>query len=82
MRMFAIPNQSPVPMAYTQFPNEGGEHGGNMMLPGDNRDCLVDCMKELVKYIIIYKPHFDLFGDRCSERAERRTNEEKAMAGR
>ncbi|RFN50673.1 hypothetical protein FIE12Z_5057 [Fusarium flagelliforme] len=73
MRMFAIPNQSSVPKAYTQFTSE--EEGSRMMASG-NRDRLVDCMEELVKYTIVMRPHFDLFGDRFSEREEKRVKEE------
>ncbi|KAG5808264.1 hypothetical protein H9Q71_007204, partial [Fusarium xylarioides] len=73
MRMFTIPNQSSVPKAYTQFRSE--EEGGRM-LPSGNRDRLVDCMEELVKYTIVMRPHFDLFGDRFSEREEKRVKEE------
>ncbi|SPO05321.1 related to arsenic resistance protein ArsH [Cephalotrichum gorgonifer] len=68
MRMFVIPNQSSVPMAYTQFTSE---EEGSRMKPSSNRDRLVDCMEELVKYTIVMRPHFDLFGDRFSERKER-----------
>lgn len=69
MRMFVIPNQSSVPKAYTQFtPDEEGSR----MMPSGNRDRLVDCMEELVKYTIIMRPHFDFFGDRYSEREEKR----------
>lgn len=68
MRMFAIPNQSSVPMAYTQFTDaeEGG--GGSRMKPSGNRDRLVDCMEEFVKYTVVMREHFELFGDRFSER--------------
>ncbi|CAM1506142.1 Fc.00g057830.m01.CDS01 [Cosmosporella sp. VM-42] len=68
MRMFTIPNQSSVPKAYTQFTSEDE---GSRMLPSSNRDRVVDCMEELVKYTIVMRPHFDLFGDRFSERKER-----------
>ncbi|RYP78786.1 hypothetical protein DL769_003122 [Monosporascus sp. CRB-8-3] len=74
MRMFTIPNQSSVPKAYTQFTPETE---GSRMIPSSNRDRLVDCMEELVKYTIIMRPHFDLFGDRFSERYERRQKEMK-----
>ncbi|KAL6912636.1 hypothetical protein FSHL1_010324 [Fusarium sambucinum] len=74
MRMFAIPNQSSVPMAYTQFTPE---EEGSRMMPSSNRDRLVDCMEELVKYTIVMRPHFDLFGDRFSEREEKRAKEMK-----
>lgn len=69
MRMFTIPNQSSVPKAFTQFT---AEDEGSRMLPSSNRDRVVDCMEELVKYTIIMRPHFDLLGDRFSEREERR----------
>lgn len=74
MRMFTIPNQSSVPKAYTQFTSEDE---GIRMLPSGNRDRLVDCMEELVKYTIVMRPHFNLFGDRYSEREERRAKEDK-----
>lgn len=65
--MFTIPNQSSVPKAYTQFTEEDQ---GSRMMASDNRDRLVDCMEELVKYTVVMRPHFDLFGDRFSEREE------------
>lgn len=68
--MFCIPNQSSLPMAYTQFTDEGDET--SRLKPSGNRDRLVDCMEELVKYTIIMRPRFELFGDRFSERKERR----------
>jgi arsenic resistance protein ArsH len=67
--MFAIPNQSSVPEAYTQFTTE---EEGSRMVPSSMRDRPVDCMEELVKYTIVMRPHFDLFSDRYSEREERR----------
>ncbi|RMJ04688.1 NADPH-dependent FMN reductase ArsH [Fusarium kuroshium] len=72
MRMFVIPNQSSVPKAYTQFTSE---LEGSRMIASSNRDRLVDCMEELVKYTIVMRPHFDLFGDRFSEREEQRAKE-------
>lgn len=44
-------------------------------MPSGNRDRLVDCMEEFVKYTIVMRPHFHIFGDRCSEREERREKE-------
>ena len=76
MRMFCIPNQSSLPKAYTQFTDEGDDT--SRLLPSGNRDRLVDCMEEFVKYTIIMRPHFDLFGDRYSERVERRAKATKA----
>jgi arsenic resistance protein ArsH len=32
-------------------------------------------MEELVKYTIVMRPHFDMFGDRYSEREEKRLKE-------
>ncbi|RMZ73299.1 arsenic resistance [Pyrenophora seminiperda CCB06] len=77
MRMFTIPNQSSIPMAYKQFTEEAT---GSRLMPSGNRDRLVDCMEEFVKYTIVMRPHFDLFGDRYSEREEKRIKEEKALA--
>lgn len=65
MRMFAIQNQISVPEADEEF---GPEEEGSRMLPGSNRDRLVDCMEELVKFTLVMRPHFDLFQDRFSSR--------------
>lgn len=71
--MFTIPNQSSVPMAWTQFTEETGYR----MKPSGNRDRVVDCMEEFVKYTIMMRPGFETFGDRYSERMERRAKEAK-----
>ncbi|KAG9570710.1 arsenate resistance ArsH, partial [Aureobasidium melanogenum] len=81
MRMFAIPNQSSIPMAYTQFTdaldlNDDLEafvkgEGGSRLKPSGNRDRVVDVMEELFKYTVVMRQHFDLFGDRHSERKEK-----------
>ncbi|KAK1050622.1 hypothetical protein LTS16_003120 [Friedmanniomyces endolithicus] len=80
MRMFTIPNQSSVPKAYTQFTEErdSGDdsayleaEGGSRLMPSGNRDRLVDCMEEFMKYTLVMREHFDLFNDRFSERSER-----------
>jgi arsenic resistance protein ArsH len=76
MRMFTIPNQSSIPKAYTQFTDEADAEGGSRLKASDNRNRLVDCMEEFVKYSIIMRPHFHLFGDRFSERIERSTEKE------
>lgn len=84
--MFTIPNQSSVPQAYTQFTDEKDPsnddgfvkaEGGSRLMPSSNRDRLVDCMEEFVKYTIIMRQHFDLFNDRHSERAERESKQVK-----
>jgi arsenic resistance protein ArsH len=41
------------------------------LLPSGNRDRLVDVCEELVKVAYILRPHFDLLGDRYSERTEK-----------
>lgn len=93
MRLFVIPNQSSIPQAYTQFTDAhdpmGGEldallgaEGGSRLMPSSNRDRVVDCMEEFVKYTILMRPHFKLFEDRYSERNERRLKAEKVAAER
>jgi len=68
MRMFSIPNQSSVPQAYTLFTSSAEAEGGSRFMPCSHRDRLVDCAEEFVKYTIIMRTHFGLFGDRFSER--------------
>ncbi|KAJ5777901.1 hypothetical protein N7520_001147 [Penicillium odoratum] len=79
MRMFTIPNQSSIPKAYTQFPDEG-QLEDQRLLPSGNRDRLVDCMEEFVKYTILMRPHMELFGDRFSEREEKRSKAKRVAA--
>jgi arsenic resistance protein ArsH len=50
--MLAIPNQSSVPKAYELFTKEDAGEGGSRVMPGGNRDRLVDYVGELVKYTI------------------------------
>ncbi|KAI9368398.1 flavoprotein-like protein [Aspergillus egyptiacus] len=76
MRMFTIPNQSSIPKAYTQFPDEGTENDQRLMASG-NRDRLVDCMEEFVRYTLVMRPHKAMFDDRYSEREERRVKAAK-----
>lgn len=79
--MWTICNQSSLPMAYKQFEDEGGDGSGKArLLPSGNRERLVDCMEELVKYTILMRPYFNLFEDRHSERKERVEKEAKAAA--
>jgi len=69
--MFTIPNQSSIPKAYTQFTSGSGDDGSRLT-PSGNRERLVDCMEGFVKYMIVMRPHFQIFGDRYSEREARR----------
>lgn len=87
--MFTIPNQSSVPKAYTQFTDAVDAadstayveaEGGSRLMASGNRERLVDCMEEFVKYTIIMRQHFDLFNDRYSERMERQVKAEKEQA--
>lgn len=70
--MFTIPNQSSIPKAYTQFTGGESPDGGDRLMSGGNRDRLVDCTEEFVKYTVVMRSHFTLFGDRFSEREGRR----------
>lgn len=65
-------------MAWKQFEDEGGDGSGKArLLPSGNRERLVDCMEEFVRYTIVMRPHFEMFGDRFSERKERAEKERK-----
>lgn len=67
-------------MAYKAFEDEGGNGDGRArLLPSGNRDRLVDCMEEFVKYTVLMRPHFEAFGDRFSERKERAEKELKML---
>jgi arsenic resistance protein ArsH len=65
MRMFTIPNQSSVPMAYKEF----DEHG--RMRPSAYYDRVVDVMEELYKITLLMRGRTDYLTDRYSERNER-----------
>ncbi|KAJ9115476.1 hypothetical protein QFC22_005234 [Naganishia vaughanmartiniae] len=66
MRMFVIPNQSSLPLAWKNFTPAG------RLKPSSNRDRLVDVCEELVKVSLIIGPHMDMLNDRYSEREETR----------
>jgi len=65
MRMFTIPNQSSVPMAYKEFDDAG------RMRPSAYYDRVVDVMEELVKMTLLMRGRTDYLTDRYSERNER-----------
>jgi arsenic resistance protein ArsH len=62
MRMFTIPNQSSVAMAYKEFDEAG------RMLPSSYYDRIVDVMEELVRFTVLLRPHAEQLVDRYSER--------------
>ncbi|HEU4842679.1 MAG TPA: arsenical resistance protein ArsH [Burkholderiaceae bacterium] len=65
MRMFTIPNQSSVPMAYKEFDDNG------RMRPSAYYDRVVDVMEELFKMTLLLRGRTDYLTDRYSERNER-----------
>jgi arsenical resistance protein ArsH len=65
MRMFTIPNQSSVPMAYKEFDDAG------RMRPSAYYDRVVDVMEELFKFTLLMRGRTDYLTDRYSERSER-----------
>ena len=65
MRMFTIPNQSSVPMAYKEFDEDG------RMRASSYYDRVVDVMEELVKFTLLTRCRADYLTDRYSERNER-----------
>ena len=65
MRMFTIPNQSSVPMAYKEFDDAG------RMRPSAYYDRLVDVMEELFKITLLMRGRTDYLTNRYSERNER-----------
>jgi arsenic resistance protein ArsH len=62
MRMFTIPNQSSVAMAYKEFDENG------RMRPSSYYDRIVDVMEELVRFTVLLRPHATQLVDRYSER--------------
>ncbi|WP_157215302.1 arsenical resistance protein ArsH [Flavisphingomonas formosensis] len=62
MRMFTIPNQSSVAMAYKEFDE------ADRMKPSSYYDRIVDVMEELVRITVLMRPHAVQLVDRYSER--------------
>jgi arsenic resistance protein ArsH len=66
MRMFTIPNQSSVAMAYKEFDEAG------RMKPSSYYDRIVDVMEELVRFTVLLRPHATQLVERYSERKQAR----------
>ncbi|WP_395788915.1 arsenical resistance protein ArsH [Aquimonas sp.] len=64
MRMFTIPNQSSVAMAWKEFDEQG------RMKPSAYYERIVDVMEELVRFTVLLRPHAASLVDRYSERRE------------
>ncbi len=64
MRMFTIPNQSSVAMAYKEFDEAG------RMKASSYYDRIVDVMEELVRFTVLMRPHAQQLVDRYSERKQ------------
>ncbi|TPG48223.1 arsenical resistance protein ArsH [Sphingomonas glacialis] len=64
MRMFTIPNQSSVAMAYKEFGDD------DRMRASSYYDRIVDVMEELVRFTVMMRPHAAQLVDRYSERKE------------
>jgi arsenic resistance protein ArsH len=64
MRMFTIPNQSSVAMAYKEFDEAG------RMKPSSYYNRIVDVMEELVRFTVLMRPHAVQLVDRYSERMQ------------
>jgi arsenic resistance protein ArsH len=62
-RMFTIPNQSSVPMAFQEFDEAG------RMRPSSYYERIVDVVEELVRFTILLRPHVATLTDRYSERS-------------
>lgn len=65
MRMFTIPNQSSVAMAYKEFDEAG------RMKASSYYDRIVDVMEELVRFTVLMRPHAQQLVDRYSERKQK-----------
>jgi len=63
MRMFTIPNQSSVAMAFREF----DEHG--RMRPSPYYERIVDVVEELMRFTVLLRPHVEQLTERYSERA-------------
>jgi arsenic resistance protein ArsH len=74
MRMFTIPNQSSVPMAYKEFDDDG------RMRPSGYYERVVDVMEELFKFTLLIRDRSDYLTSRYSERKEAAPAEVQQLA--
>jgi arsenic resistance protein ArsH len=78
MRMFTIPNQSSVAMAYKEFGDD------DRVRPSSYYDRIVDVMGELMRFTVLIRPHAAQLVDRYSERkkagVKRATEDHAAVA--
>tara|TARA_R110000868_G_scaffold262401_1_gene520963 strand:+ start:137485 stop:138210 length:726 start_codon:yes stop_codon:yes gene_type:complete len=74
MRMFTIPNQSSVAMAYKEFDDDG------RMLPSNYYARIVDVMEELMRFTILLRPQAQNLVNRYSERCEKTAKEIATIA--
>lgn len=65
MRMACVVNQSSIPMAWTQFDDDGRLKAGSL------RERVVDVIEEFVRLVRINREYADTLTDRYSERRER-----------
>lgn len=72
MRMFTIPNQSSVAMAYKEFDEAG------RMRPSSYYDRIVDVMEELIRITVLMRPHATQLVDRYSERKAKGTRVDRS----
>ncbi|RYE50522.1 MAG: arsenical resistance protein ArsH [Rhizobiaceae bacterium] len=63
MRMFTIPNQSSIAMAFKEFDDAG------RLKPSSYYDRIVDVMEELVRFTVLTRGHTAQLVDRYSERS-------------
>jgi arsenic resistance protein ArsH len=76
MRMFTIPNQSSVPMAYKEFDDAG------RMRQSAYYDRVVDVMEELFKMTLLLRGRTEYLTDRYSERNEQAIKKINAQIGK
>lgn len=74
MRMFTIPNQSSIAMAFKEFDDAGRLRASSYY------DRIVDVMEELVRFTILTRGHTDQLVDRFSERKAAQRKPDTAAA--